>query len=519
MTGVVYLVGAGPGDPGLITVRGIEALRQAEVVVYDRLVAEELLREAPTDAELIYVGKAAGRHALSQEAINELLWQRARAGRRVVRLKGGDPFVFGRGGEEAAFLAARGVPFVVVPGVTSAVAALAYAGIPITHRRHASSFLVATGHEDPAKEESALRWEHLAHAADTLVFLMGVERLERIVQRLLSCGRSPSTPAALVQWGTTPRQRTVVAPLAAIAQRAEGVEPPALLVVGNVVELRPHLQWFDNLPLFGLRVLVTRSREQAGRLSRLLRDRGADPVELPTIATAPVEDPSSLDAALRDLGSFDWVVFTSANGVEACWRRLVAMGMDARAFAGARLCALGPATAEALDRRGLRADWVPDEYVAEAVLAGLSERVRPGQRVLLPRADLARDVLVDGLRQLGVEVVSVVAYRTVRAEGSKDAARRLLQEGVDVVTLTSSSTARNLVELLDGDVALLRRSTVACIGPVTAATAQALGLRVDVVARTHTIPGLVEALEEAVRCRRVERRLAPEVEGATGGSE
>lgn len=503
--GKVYLVGAGPGDPGLLTVRGREVLAHAEVLVYDRLVAPELVALAPPEAERIYAGKAPGQHTLSQAEINALLVARARAGRRVVRLKGGDPFVFGRGGEEAEALAAAGVPFEIVPGVTSAVAVPAYAGIPLTHRALASSFVVATGQEGEARGPQPLAHERLADAADTLVFLMGVERLPAIVTALLAAGRAPSTPVAVIQAGTLPEQRTVVGTLADIVDRvrAAGLGPPAVTVVGEVVRLREQLRWFDTRPLFGRRVLVTRTREQASTLVELLRAAGARPIECPTIAIAPPPSYAALDAALRELAAVErpaWVIFTSANAVAAVGARLAALGLDARVFGRAQLAAIGPATAEALRQLGLRADYAPGEALTEAILADFRTRDLRGVYVFLPRADIAPPTLAEGLAALGAVVRSVVAYCTRVPEGLAATARRLLaEEAIDIVCFTSSSTVRNLVAALDGDVTPLAAPTIACIGPVTAATAAQLGLRVDVVAREHTIPGLVAAVIEHVQ--------------------
>ena len=500
----VYLVGAGPGDPALITVRGRELVASAEVLVYDRLAAPELVALAPPTCERIYVGKQPGRHTLSQAEINALLVDRARAGHTVVRLKGGDPFVFGRGGEEAEALRAAGVPFEVVPGVTSAVAVPAYAGIPVTHRGYASSFAAITGQEGDARGGQALDFGRLASAADTLVFLMGVERLPEIVAALRAGGRSPHTPVAVIAQGTLPEQRTVTGTLADIAERARaaGIQPPAITVVGEVVALRERLRWFDRRPLFGRRVLVTRTREQASSLAALLRAAGARPVELPTIAVVPPESYDDLDAALRELPARAgrqpcWVLFTSVNGVTAVRERLAALGRDARLFAGATVGAIGPATAAALEALGLRADFAPATYTSEAILTELRGRDLAGAWVLLPRADIAPPALAEDLTALGAELRNAVAYRTVSPPDLPERARQLLAAGaVDTACFTSSSTVRNLVEALGGDPTPLTPLTVACIGPTTAATAAALGVRVDVVAREHTVAGLVAALVE-----------------------
>jgi uroporphyrinogen III methyltransferase / synthase len=499
--GMAYLVGAGPGDPGLITVKGAECLRRADVVLYDRLAHPQLLAYAPPAAERIFVGKGRGGHTLSQQQINALLVQYASQGKTVVRLKGGDPFVFGRGGEEALVLRAAGIPFEVVPGISSAVAALAYAGIPITHRGVADSFTVATGHRAPNPEGDTK-----CASADTLVYVMGVENLATIVDDLVTKGRDPGTPAALVHWATTPRQQTVTGTLGDIVERGRHLRPPAVLVVGSVVSLRARLDWYERQPLFGRRILVTRAREQASEMSRILAEAGAEPLELPLIQVLPLEDPCALDAALQR--RHDWIAFTSVNGVRAVWQRLQAKGADARALAGGRLCAIGPETAAELAAHGLRADYVPAEYVVEAIVAGLP--VTTGQVVLLPRADIALSSLAEGLRARGALVDDVVAYRTVSASLDRSAslhAVRAIESGeLDAVTFASSSAVRAFVKA--GLWSRRRRDPlVACIGPVTAQAARDLGLPVDVVPVMCTTPGLVAALVE--HYREEPRRPAP----------
>jgi uroporphyrinogen III methyltransferase/synthase len=501
-SGFVSLIGAGPGDPGLLTLRGAEALASADVVVHDYLANPALLVHARPDAELIYVGKKAGSHTRSQEEINALLVHRASAGLRVARLKGGDPFVFGRGGEEALALVDAGLPFEVIPGVTSAVAAPAYAGIPVTHRGLASSFAVITGHEDPTKEESAIDWSRLATGTDTLVFLMGVGNLPQIVAKLMAHGRPAETPVALVRWGTMPGQQAVSGTLADIVARVQAVDlkPPAVTIIGQVAGLRQQLHWFEDRPLFGQRVLVTRTRQQASALSARLQALGAEAIELPTISISLPDDRAPLDRAIAEVSSYDWIIFTSVNGVGHFWEQLTGARLDARALHGVKLAAIGPATAARLEECGLRADYIPDEYVAEAVAAGLGN-VR-GQRILLPRADIARPTLADLLRQGGATIVEVAAYRTLRPRVDADELRRLLAR-VTVATFTSSSTVRNLATMAqDAGLELTRalaQATIACIGPITAATARELGLHVDVVAEAYTIDGLVEALLHHVR--------------------
>ena len=507
--GKVYLVGAGPGDPGLLTLRGRECLERAEVVVYDRLIDPSLLAYAPARAECIFVGKESEHQLLDQEEINRILIDRARAGKAVVRLKGGDPFVFGRGGEEAEALVEAGLAFEVVPGVTSPVAVPAYAGIPLTHRQLSSCFIVVTGHEDPDKSETRVDWEQLARGTSTLVVLMGMANLSRIAARLIENGRRPDTPVAVISHGTRPAQRTVLATLADVADRTRDARltSPSVVVVGEVAGLRERLAWFDNRPLFGRRVLITRTREQAGTLAKLLAERGAIPIELPTIRTEPPADWTAVDRAIQSLDQYAWAIFTSVNGVRYFFERIDFHGLDARALKGVRLGAIGPATAGALGERYLRVDFSPGEYVAEAVVEGMKRFVLAGQRVLLPRAQDVREVLADGLASQGALVDDVAVYQT-RPAGDAVFAQRLFDEHqVDVVTFTSSSTVRNLVRLL-GDRArdLLRSVTVAGIGPITCQTARDLGLAVDVEATEHSIPGLVAALEEHLAAVGSERK-------------
>ena len=502
VSGFVSLIGAGPGDPGLLTLRGAEALASADVVVYDYLANPALLGHAPLHAERIYVGKQAGRHTLSQDEITGLLVERAMAGQRVARLKGGDPFVFGRGGEEALALVEAGISIEVVPGITSAVAAPAYAGIPVTHRGLASSFAVVTGHEDPSKEESALDWSRLATGVDTLVFLMGVGNLSKIIEQLVGNGRPLDTPVALIRWGSMPDQQVVSGTLANITERvrAAGLKPPAVTIIGPVAELRESLHWFEDRPLYGQRVLVTRTRKQASALSARLRALGAETFELPTIEIAPPEQWAPLDSAVAALGTYHWIVFTSTNGVIALWERLEFAGLDARALHGIQLAAIGPATAAELESHGVRADYIPEEYVAEAVASGLGSV--QGLRVLLPRADIARPVLADLLCEAGADVVEVPAYRTLRPDFDADELRDLLAK-VTVATFTSSSTARNLAVMArDAGLDLAQEFSdvdVACIGPITADTAREMRLSVQIVAEVYTIEGLVQALVDHVQ--------------------
>ncbi len=498
-SGIVYIVGAGPGDPGLITVKGKRCLEKAQVVVYDRLLDPSLLQAAPAAAELVFVGKERGRQAMTQDEINRLLVDRASAGRVVVRLKGGDPFVFGRGGEEALALAQNGLAFEVVPGITSAVAAAAYAGIPVTHRGLATTFTVVSGSEDPAKGRSSVRWDVLAKNGGTLIVMMGLAALGSITNTLRENGMAGDTPAALIQWGTWSKQTTVTGCLEDIVEKGEtaGLQPPVAAVFGPVVGLREKIGWFDRRPLSGKRVLITRSRTQASRLVELLEDQGAQPVELPTIRVEPLEDNTELDAALAQLDRWDqcrWMIFSSTNAVDSVFQRLEATQRDARAFSGVTVGAIGPATARSLAQRGIQADFIPARSTSEAVLDELSKLDWKDVPVLLPAADIGREALADGLAAMGARVQRVTAYRTVPAQGMGDLAIAELEAGVDAVTFTSSSTVTNLVSMLNGHRSLLERPPVICIGPTTAATAKGLGLRVDLVAQEHTVEGLVTAL-------------------------
>ncbi|UCH50498.1 MAG: uroporphyrinogen-III C-methyltransferase [Chloroflexota bacterium] len=496
--GKVYLVGAGPGDPALITVKGMECLRKADVVIYDRLIDDSLLEEASPGAEKMYVGKGRGCHAMEQKEISLLIVSKAREGNTVVRLKGGDPFVLGRGGEEAEILAANQIPFEVVPGISSAYAVPAYAGIPVTHRSLASSFTVITGHEDPEKDKSSIAWDKLSTGSDTLIFLMGMGNLAQIVNQLIQNGRQPSTPVAVISQGTSPKQRTISGTLKDIVPKAkqENFEPPAVIVVGDVVKLREQLRWFDNLPLFGKRILVTRAEHQAKELSQLLLSRGASPVGMPVIEISPPRSWRELDRAVRNLKSYRWVVFTSVNAVDIFWKRLYALQLDSRWLADTKIGTIGPATAAALEERGVHPDYVPKIYTSQGFLAGLKRNDIAGCKVLLPRADIADNEISDGLARFGAEINQVTAYRTITAAKSNSQAKQMLLRGeIDVITFTSASTVSSLLAILGQKWEIIRKARLACIGPKTAAVLTQKGIKADIVAQEHDIPGLVAALE------------------------
>lgn len=498
--GIVYLVGAGPGDPELLTLKGRRCLASADIVVGDYLADRHLLALASPDAEYIYVGKKAGNHAMKQEEISRLLVHLAGEGKTVVRLKGGDPLVFGRGAEEAALLAENSIPFEIVPGITSAIAAAAYAGIPVTSRGVSASFAVITGHEDPAKKNSAIHWDALAHAVDTLVILMGVSRLPYITGELIRYGKSPDTPAALVRWGTKPEQKVLVTTLGKAADDCAeaGMKPPAVLIVGPVVNLRNTLQWFDNRPLFGKTILVTRARTQASRLSSALSALGASCLEIPAIS---IQDPcdhfQELDRALSHMEHYGWILFTSVNGVSRFFSRLALSGRDSRCLCHSRIGAIGSATAEALKKQGISADCVPSVFRAESFLESLKPHIQAGTEILIPRAEKARDVLPEGLRALGAHVHIAAAYRTETAADETARLRSILTSGnADLITFTSSSTVENVMKMISGHTDILQSVPIACIGPITADTCRRFGLTPAVTAETYTIAGLCDAIQK-----------------------
>ena len=500
LKGKVFLVGAGPGDPGLLTLRGKACLERADVVLYDHLANPVLLRYAPAEAETIYVGRCGRGAYRPQEEIHHLMVEKVQAGKSVVRLKGGDPFVFGRGGEEAEFLAEQGIPFEVVPGVTAAVAVPAYAGIPVSHRTLASTVAFVTGHEDPSKGGTVLEWPRLASVDGTLVFLMGAKNLPTIVRRLLEEGKPSETPVALIRWGTYPRQQTVVGTLSTIVELAEAakIQPPTVIVIGAVVRLRDRLNWFETKPLFGKRILVTRARSQASALSELLWAYGGEPLECPTIEFIPPDSWTEVDDAIRQLETYHWLVLTSVNGVQQFMRRVWHNGRDSRALHGIRVCCIGPRTAEELETFGVKADMVPAEFQAEGLVEIMKAAGVAGQNVLIARAAEARQLLPEELTGLGARVKIVTVYQTVRPTAEVRSVKAMFQaKEIQVVTFASSSTVKNFQALfaLEDDLPqLLQGAIIACIGPITAKTAEEMGLRVDVVAAQNTIPALVEGL-------------------------
>lgn len=503
--GKVYLIGAGPGDPKLITIKGRDVLEQADVVVYDRLANPSLLSCIKAKAERIYVGKLPDRHTLKQEVINQMLVDLAKQGKTVVRLKGGDPSVFGRVGEEAELLASEGIEFEMVPGVSSATAVPLYAGIPVTHRNMTSSLAIVTGHECPVKEGTNLDWAKLATATGTLIFLMGVGNLGSLKEVLIANGKVKTTPAAVIQWGTRSRQRTVTGTLETIVDEVKqaGLQSPAVIIVGEVVKLRDKLKWVERKPLFGKRVLVTRTREQASELANRIYELGGEAIELPLIR---IQRPASeakreqIAQALSTIDSYEWIVFTSVNGVNHFFEELKQARLDVRCLAQARLAAVGPKTAEALLERGLLAERPDECFQAEGLIEALKPELKAGQKVLLSRSELGRTVLPEQLAELGLEVTDLPLYENVLCHENKDELLRLLTEReVDVITFTSSSTVNYLFQLLGEagaaePVKMLEGIEIACIGPVTAQTAIKHGLTVHHLAAEATLDSLIEAL-------------------------
>jgi uroporphyrinogen III methyltransferase/synthase len=500
MKGKVYLVGAGPGDPGLITVKGLECIKNADVLIYDYLASPILLKHAQKHAEIFYVGKKGGDHTLSQDEINTLIAEKAQKGLTVTRLKGGDPFIFGRGGEEAEILVKNDIPFEIVPGVTSAIAAPAYAGIPLTHRKFTSTVAFVTGHEDPLKEESSIDWAALAKGIGTLVFLMGVKNLPFITHRLIHHGMDPDTPVALIRWGTTPRQTTVTGTLHTISERAKdaGFKPPAIIVVGHVVKLREMLRWFENRPLMGLRIVVTRAREQASELVERLSDLGAECLECPTINVVPPDDFNPLDTAIQNLSTYEWLVFTSVNGVNFFFNRLYEKNKDVRSLRNVNTAVIGPATAKRLFDFGLHSDIIPESYRAESIIKAFADKDINGKKILLPRAKEARPILPVELTRMGAIVDEVTAYCTRSVQDKADLLlKRLKEKTIDLITFTSSSTVKNFHALLPPEdlQSLMQEVRVASIGPITADTARNLGFDIHIIAESYTIPGLCEAIK------------------------
>jgi uroporphyrinogen III methyltransferase / synthase len=499
---IVYLVGSGPGDPGLITVKGLECIKKADVIVYDYLVNSVLLRNARKNVELIYVGKKGNQHTMEQDDINQLLVDKANENKIVTRLKGGDPYVFGRGGEEAIVLKDNNIAFEVVPGITAAIASPNYAGIPVTHRTCTSTFGLITGHEDPTKDQSDVDWEKLSTGLGTLTFYMGIKNLPNIVNQLVKHGRSANTPVAVIRWGTTTHQETVTGTLATIVEIAKDIKPPAITIVGEVVNLRDQLNWFESRPLFGKTIIVTRSRDQASAFSDQLIELGANVLEYPTINITTPDDFGPLDKELENLDSTDWLIFTSVNGVDAFFNRIFELGRDVRDLKGVKICSIGPSTTERIKGFHVSIDCQPPKYVAESVVEALKkvEEIK-GKRFLMPRTDIARSYVPEELRKLGAEVSDIVAYKTVLATDGDNIVLDKLKDGeVDIVTFTSASTVKNFVKIIGEDNLSAFKDNVqfASIGPITNESAEEMNIDISIKAEEYTIPGLVQAIVEKV---------------------
>ena len=500
--GKVFLIGAGPGDYQLITLKGLNCIKRADVILYDRLASPMLLKFAKEDVELIYVGKAPNNHAYTQDEINELLVKKAKEGKLVARLKGGDPLVFGRGGEEAARLIEEGIKFEMVPGITSSISVPAYAGIPVTHRNVSSSFHVITGHEDPTKKEKVVDYKALAKVEGTLIFLMGINNLKKICTSLIEFGQSKDRPVAVIMRGTTTKQRVVKGTLENIEQKVieNNIKNPSIIIVGEVVNLSDTLHWFEDKALFGKRVLVTRTRQQASKLSQKIEELGADAVEFPTIKIEPPKNYEEVDDAIHNIKNYNWIIFTSVNGVESFFHRMRKLSLDVRELYGIKLCAIGPATKKVLEDRGLCIEYVPEIYRAEEMIEGLKDKIKKGDHILLPRADIARHLLIEGLEQIGAHVKNIHMYRTVIPESDREKLIATLNEDIDMITFTSSSTVKNFMQILgEENRVILEGKKIAVIGPITGDTARELGLTCDVEAKDFTIDGLVQEIENYYR--------------------
>ena len=497
--GQVILVGAGPGDIGLLTLRGKDWLVRADVVIYDHLVNSNMLRFA-SSAELIYVGKKAGHATVTQNKINELLVNSARAGKIVVRLKGGDPFIFGRGGEEVQALKKAGIRFTIVPGIPSPIGVSAYAGIPLTHRDHASTISIITGSNESGEEHLKIDWEHISTRTGTLVFLMGARKLSRIVEQLIKYKKNPDTPVAVIQWGTTSRQKTWIGTLKTIVDIAtkEKIQPPTLTIIGEVVNLKSTSDWYETLPLFGKTFVVTRAEEQSESFIHMLEERGAEAFLYSSIKTIPPADWSPLDQSLEALSDYDGLIFTSVNGVNYFSQRLKEKNKDIRELKGVRIYAIGPKTEQAVRGLNIRVDTVPENYVAESLIESIGKENIKGKKFLLPRASIAREILPNTLREMGASIDVVPAYQTIRPQSSESSFLKRLDEGsIDVITFTSSSTVTNFVDRLNKEsIKKLKKIVIACIGPITQKTAENCGLEVSIVPNEYTVAGLISAIED-----------------------
>jgi len=501
--GKVYLVGAGPGDPGLLTLKAKKALEEADVVIYDYLANKRFLNFCKEEAEKIYVGKKGGAHTLPQEEINKLLVKKAEEGKTIVRLKGGDPFLFGRGGEEAEALFEENISFEVIPGITSAIAVPAYAGIPVTHRNYTSTLAIITGHEAEDKEESKIDFSALSKIG-TLIFLMGVKNLPNIVKRLMEEGKSPETPVAVIQWGTLPKQKTATGTLKNIVEKVKekGITAPAIIIIGEVVKLREKFNWFETKPLFGKKIVVTRTREQASKLVERLEELGAMCYEIPTIKIEAVVD-EKIYQTIEKLSSYDWIIFTSENGVKFFFKVLWEKGKDLRVLGNSKVAVIGSSTKTFLENMGIRADLIPEkEFTQEGLISAFSRIDIKDKNILIPRAKEAREVLPQRLKEMGAKVDVLPVYETKTCEESKEKLRNILEEGVDIVTFTSSSTVKNFFKLIEEtERSYLKDIVFASIGPITSATLREFGFEPHIEAKEYTIEGLVNAIKNFLKNR------------------
>ncbi|MBC8283137.1 MAG: uroporphyrinogen-III C-methyltransferase [Nitrospinae bacterium] len=499
-SGKIILIGAGPGDVGLLTLQGKHWLQKAEVILFDHLVNEDLLRFTQRETEIIYVGKKEGVPSMEQEKINSLLVEKAKEGKIVVRLKGGDPFIFGRGGEEIQAANQSNIPFLVVPGITSVTGVAAYAGIPLTHRNLSSTFSVITGSNEKNQGDIHIDWEKIASRSGTLVFLMGARKLPLIVEKLMKYGKTPDTPIAVIQWGTTARQKTWKGTLSTIVKISskEKISPPALTIIGEVVNLKPEIEWYERLPLFGKTVVVTRKGDQAEGMIDRLQELGAEPFFFPVIETIAPNDWAPLDEALNHLSLYDGLIFTSVNGVRFFFQRLKEIQQDIRNLKDIRVYTIGPKTAEAVRNLGICVDVVPEDFVAESLIENIGKEKISGQRFLIPRAAVAREVLPEKLREMGATVDVAPAYQTVLPKRKSDALVKRLQSGsIDVLTFTSSSTVKNFLNMTgEGLLPEIKKTRIACIGPITAKTAEDAGLTVDILPKEFTVASLLDAIED-----------------------
>ncbi|MCP2520113.1 uroporphyrinogen-III C-methyltransferase [Candidatus Aminicenantes bacterium AC-708-M15] len=492
--GKVYLIGAGPGDPELISIKGLKYLKRADVVIYDNLVNKKLLKNVKNGAEIIYVGKESGHHTLDQEEINKLLIKKAKEGKVVVRLKGGDPFIFGRGGEEALALSENNIEFEIIPGITAATAVPAYAGIPVTHREITSTLAFITGHETPLKEKSHIDWSKISTGIGTLVFFMGIKNLKNIINNLIRHGRDENTPVAIIRWGTLPEQKVITGNLKNIVQIAEkeNIKPPAIIIVGDVVKLRDKLNWYESKPLFGKKIVVTRSRSQASKLVELLEEYGAKTIEIPTIRFEYLEESYSLTTAINQIKKFDWLIFTSINGVKSFFKRFFSLKKDIRELANIKIATIGPATKNEIESLYIKVDFQPSKYFAECFVEEFIKKNNiKNKNILLIHADKARDYIEKELVKFGANVTSVIGYRTLSENLESSKICEILEQGeIDWVTFTSSTTVKNFFNIYKGQ----KRFKIASIGPITSKTIKEFGFSPDVEAEEYTIPGLVKAI-------------------------